>query len=97
MRPDKKNRILALTEFGGYSCPSEGHMASDRLFGYKMYQDAETFSAAFEELYQREVIPNIEKGLAAAIYTQVSDVEDEINGVFTYDREVVKLKRRFSL
>jgi hypothetical protein len=92
MRRDKINRIQALTEFGGFSCPTAGHMASGRLFGYRMYNDAETFSAAFKELYQKEVIPAIEKGLSAAIYTQVSDVEDEINGLFTYDREIRKLK-----
>lgn len=92
MRRDKGGRIQALSEFGGYSCPSEGHMASGALFGYRMYKDADELTQAFERLYTREVLPAVNEGLAAAVYTQVSDVEDEINGVFTYDREVLKLR-----
>jgi hypothetical protein len=91
LRRDKKNRIQVLSEFGGYSCPSEGHMASDVLFGYRMYKDADELTTAFEKLYREEVFPAVKKGLAATVYTQVSDVEDEINGIFTYDREVTKL------
>jgi len=91
MRHDSSGRIQALTEFGGYSCPASGHMASDTLFGYKMYPDAQAMSEAVETLYRSEVLPVAKRGLSAAVYTQVSDVEDEINGVFTYDREVVKL------
>ena len=44
-----------------------------------------------EKLYREKIIPAVKKGLCAAIYTQVSDVEDEINGIVTYDRKVVKL------
>lgn len=91
MKPDPKGRVQILSEFGGYSCPSEGHMSSDTLFGYRMYQDRAELSAAFARLYREEVIPAKERGLCASVYTQVSDVEDEINGVFTYDREKVKL------
>jgi hypothetical protein len=90
MKLDKLNRLQGLTEFGGYSCPSEGHMASDRLFGYRMYKDTDAFNSALEKLYREEVIPKIENGLTAAVYTQVSDVEDEINGLFTFDRSVLK-------
>ena len=43
-----------------------------------------------EELYQKQIRPAKERGLAAAVYTQLSDVEDEINGLMTYDRAVVK-------
>jgi len=91
MKPDKKDRVQALTEFGGYSCPSQGHMATDRLFGYRMYKNKAELSAAVEKLYTEEVIPKIEKGLAAAVYTQVSDIEEEINGLFTYDRAELKI------
>ena len=91
MRHDPCGRVQALTEFGGYSCPSAGHMASDTLFGYKMYPDAQTMSTAVETLYRHEVLPAAQRGLSAAVYTQVSDVEDEINGVFTYDRAEAKL------
>lgn len=91
MHRDKNKRIQVLSEFGGYSCPSEGHMASDVLFGYRMYKDADELTAAFENLYRQEVLPAVNEGLSASVYTQVSDVEDEINGVFTYDRAEVKL------
>ena len=84
-------RVLALTEFGGYSLPVPGHISTDRKFGYRVYQDRERWMDAVEHLYEREVLPMVaQEGLAAAIYTQLSDVEDEINGLVTYDRRVVK-------
>ena len=91
MKDDKHGRIQALTEFGGYSCPSDGHMASDKLFGYKMYNNKQELNAAIANLYSKEIIPKIKKGLAATVYTQVSDVEEEINGLFTYDRAGIKV------
>ena len=87
-----KRRVLALSEFGGYSLPVSGHMASDRLFGYRMYQSGEEYMEALVRLYEAEVIPCMEKqGLSASVYTQVSDVEDEINGILTFDRKVCKV------
>ncbi|MBP8855305.1 MAG: glycoside hydrolase family 2 [Oscillospiraceae bacterium] len=91
LQADKQGRVQALTEFGGYSCPCEAHMSSDKLFGYRMFQNGNALTKAFVQLYETEVIPALKDGLSAAIYTQVSDVEDEINGIFTYDREVQKL------
>lgn len=93
-RPDKRkrlDRILALTEFGGYSLPSPGHMASDRLMGYKVFHNEKTLMAALQKLYAKDVFPNMKNGLSVLIYTQVSDIEDEINGLFTYDRRVIKV------
>ena len=92
MRPDKYGRVQALTEFGGYSCPAVGHMASDVLFGYRMYEGEDELTAAYEQLFTHEVLPPAREGLAASVYTQVSDVEDEINGLFTYDRAAMKLR-----
>ena len=66
-------------------------MASKKLFGYRLYKSARELNAAYEKLYLNEVLPAVKKGLCATVYTQVSDVEDEINGLFTYDREVLKL------
>ena len=91
LRRDKKKRVQILSEFGGYSCPSAGHMASGVLFGYRMYKDSVELTAAFEQLYREEVLLAVKDGLSALVYTQVSDVEDEINGIFTYDRTVTKL------
>ena len=88
----KKDRAVALTEYGGYAYPEKGHMACEKEFGYKAYSSKEELTANYERLWNEEIYPNLERGLSAAIYTQVSDVEEEINGVFTYDREVVKLE-----
>ena len=63
----------------------------DKLFGYKMYKSKEKFAEAFKALYEKSIVPGIEKGLSATVYTQVSDVEEEINGLVTYDRRVIKL------
>jgi beta-galactosidase/beta-glucuronidase len=94
VRIRKDKRCLLLSEFGGYSVPTDGHMFSpDKLFGYKMIADAKTFNSAFKKLYERDVLPFVEKGLSATVYTQVSDVEEEINGIMTYDREVTKLDK----
>ena len=85
-------RVLALTEFGGYSLPIPGHCAEDREFGYRAYRSAEEWMDAVEKLYREQVIPHIEKeGLSVAVYTQVSDVEEEVNGLMTFDRRVTKM------
>lgn len=86
----QKDRVVALTEFGGYAYPVEGHMACEKEFGYKAYQTKEELNASYKKLWEEEVIPNIKNGLSAAIYTQTSDIEEEINGLMTYDREVMK-------
>lgn len=84
-------RALALTEFGGYSLPLAGHLSTDAKFGYRMYDAPEAWMAAVEKLYEKEIIPLIAtRGLSATVYTQVSDVEDECNGLLTFDRRIVK-------
>lgn len=89
-KKDTKGRILALTEFGGFSHPTAGHMASDVLFGYKIFETQEKLEQEVMRLYEEDVFPLLKDGLSASIYTQVSDVEDEINGLFTYDRRRLK-------
>jgi hypothetical protein len=81
-----KKRILALTEFGGYSLALDGHVFSSKKFGYKKFKGTDALSLAYENLYYDQVLPLIEKeGLSATVYTQLTDVEDEINGLFTFD------------
>jgi hypothetical protein len=92
IRKDPKGRVQSLSEFGGYSCQTPGHMASDSLFGYRMYPNFAELTSAYEGLYMGEVFPAVKDGLAASVYTQVSDVEDEINGLFTFDRAVMKIE-----
>lgn len=92
LRGDGK-KPLVLSEFGGKTYKAEDHVANpDKSYGYGSCKTLENLNAAVEKLYLEEVLPCIEKGLCAAIYTQVSDVEDEINGVLTYDRKLCKLK-----
>ena len=83
---------LVLSEFGGKTFCCEGHVFNpDKSYGYGGCQSLQALSSAMEKLYLEEVLPCVKNGLCAAIYTQVSDVEDEINGVLTYDRKVCKL------
>ncbi|MBQ6703088.1 MAG: glycoside hydrolase family 2 [Clostridia bacterium] len=83
---------LVLSEFGGYSYRVEGHIFNpDREYGYGKYKNRDEFARAFCELYKNEIIPLAKKGLCASVYTQVSDVEDETNGLLTFDRRVLKV------
>lgn len=89
----ESEKPLVLSEFGGYSCKIAGHaMNLDKTYGYRFFDNKEDFSNALESLYRDEVIPMIARGLCAAVLTQVSDVEDETNGLLTYDREVLKVE-----
>ncbi len=86
---------LVLSEFGGYTYPVEGHLFNrEKAYGYKTCKTLEAYREALKKLYRERIIPAAEKGLCAAIYTQVSDVEDEINGLLTYDRKVSKADPR---
>ena len=90
MKPD--HRPLVLSEFGGYSCGIEGHRFNlKKVYGYKKYENPAHMEAGLMELYRTYIIPKVSQGLSAAILTQVSDVEDETNGLVTYDRQVVKV------
>ena len=84
-------RACVLTEFGGYTLPVPGHLyTQDKVFSYKKIKTEEAFNRAYARLYEKQILPAKEKGLCAAIYTQLSDVESEINGLMTYDRRVLK-------
>ena len=88
-----KNRPLVLSEFGGYCYAAEQHIFNpQKSYGYKSCKTSEDFCRDLEKLYTEKVIPAAQKGLCASIYTQVSDVEDEINGMLTYDRKVCKVQ-----
>lgn len=92
LKMGKDDKPQVLSEFGGYSYKADGHSANDKkTYGYKKFTDAKEFKNAFCNLYLNEVLPLIKKGLCATIYTQLSDVEDETNGILTYDRKVQKI------
>lgn len=82
-RRRRELRAYALAEYGGYSLPADG--------GYRSFDDAPSLAAAFTELHQRHLARAVRRGLAATVYTQLSDVEDELNGLLTWDREVQKI------
>ncbi len=86
----KDDRVVALTEFGGYAYAMPGHLACEKEFGYKSYKSKEELTANYKHLWEKEIYPNLERGLCSAIYTQTSDIEEEINGIMTYDRDEVK-------
>lgn len=86
----EEGRIAVLGEFGGLGLPLEGHLWWDRRnWGYRTYQTREELWVHYEGLMNK-LFPLIGNGLAAAIYTQTTDVEGEVNGLMTYDRKVVK-------
>ncbi|MBD5086387.1 MAG: glycoside hydrolase family 2 [Clostridiales bacterium] len=89
--PRNEKRPVALTEFGGYSMNIQEHSQLEKVFGYENFNDQKSLDEALEKLWTNEIIPAKADGLCASIYTQVSDVQDEINGIVTYDRQVVKV------
>jgi beta-galactosidase/beta-glucuronidase len=84
-------QALVLGEFGGLGLPMEGHTWLDKNnWGYKTFQDADTLFRTYSG-YLEQIVPFINRGLSAAIYTQITDVEVETNGLMTYDRKVIKI------
>ena len=87
---------LLLTEFGGACLAVEGHLYHpDKSYGYSTCKDRAALEQRLRALYEKRVLPAARKGLCGAIYTQLSDVEDEINGLVTWDRRVVKVEPDF--
>lgn len=92
LKVPKDNRPISLSEFGGYSLKINDHVFDEKKnFGYKKFSSKLELTEALRKLYLRKLMPLIDKGLCACIYTQVSDVEEEINGLVTYDRKVQKV------
>ncbi|MBQ7903698.1 MAG: glycoside hydrolase family 2, partial [Oscillospiraceae bacterium] len=91
-RPD---RPLVLSEFGGFSYKVNGHSFNlDEEYGYKKFKSARELTKGLCDMYYNDIVPCIAKGLNAAVLTQVSDVEDETNGIATYDRQVIKTEEK---
>jgi len=85
-------RPLVLSEFGGYACKIDGHVFNtEKSYGYKTMSSPAALTESLDKLYRDEVLPMIERGMCVTIYTQITDVEDEINGLFTYDRQGCKV------
>ncbi len=91
LREDPLNRAQVLSEFGGYNFKISGHGEGKKNFGYRRMKTKEDFADALQKLIDHEILPAQEKGLSACVYTQLSDVEDELNGLLTFDREKFKI------
>ena len=85
------NRAVVLSEYGGYSLRVPGHTFNDKEYGYRSFSTPAALKRAYRRLMMRQIEPAVARGLAAAVYTQLSDVEDEDNGLLTYDRAVLKI------
>jgi beta-galactosidase/beta-glucuronidase len=86
------DRAAVLGEFGGLGLPLKGHTwQTEKNWGYRSFPDRQALTAAYLDLVAN-LFPLIEsRGLSAAVYTQTTDVEIEVNGLMTYDRELVKM------
>ncbi len=88
---NSQNRAFVISEYGGLACHIDGHSSVDRVYGYKKYDTLEELGVAYYNLINADMKPLIAKGLSGAVYTQVSDVEEEVNGLMTYDRRITKI------
>lgn len=87
-----ENRAFFLSEYGGFACHIKNHSSVERIFGYKRFDTLEEFRKAYHSLIQKSLLPLRKQGLSGAVFTQLSDVEEEVNGILTYDRKINKLK-----
>jgi hypothetical protein len=92
LRLGKEPLPQLLSEFGGYVWKAAGHSFDpDKTYGYRIFKTRESFAAALWRTYEK-LIPLAKKGLCAAIWTQLSDVEEETNGLVTFDRALLKVR-----
>jgi hypothetical protein len=90
-KPDR-SRAFVISEFGGYGLQVQGHLChASRKFSVKFFEGREALTQAYLDTLEKELKPLIPQGLAAAVFTQTTDVEIEINGFLTYDRQVEKM------
>ena len=92
-RPDLfgKTKALVLGEFGGLGLPVAGHTwQSEKNWGYQSFKNKEDLFARYTGMTER-LAELIKMGLSAAVYTQTTDVEGEVNGFMTYDRKILKM------
>ncbi len=83
-------RAAVISEYGGLALPLPGHITTDQVYGYKNLKSTEEFQTRFQAM-MKHILSLEADGLSAAVYTQVSDIEDEVNGLLTYDRKVNKV------
>ncbi len=88
---DSAGRAFVISEYGGFSLHIDDHSSVERVYGYKKFDTLDELGVAYYNLINGTLKPLVAKGLAGAVYTQVSDVEEEVNGLMTYDRKITKI------
>ncbi len=92
LKVPKDERPVLLSEYGGYTLKVDGHSYDpDKLFGYKKFRSQKALERGICNLYRKKLLPLVAKGLCGCVYTQLTDVEQEENGLLTYDRRVEKV------
>lgn len=86
----KGKKPYVISEFGGISLAVKDHIYSERYFGYGNHSDMETLRGAYN-VFEKRIEELKREGLCASVYTQLTDIEEETNGIMTYDRRVLKL------
>lgn len=84
-------RAFVISEYGGFACHIPEHSSVKRIYGYRKYATPQEMTDAYRELVEKHLFSLVDAGLSGAVYTQLSDIEEEVNGLVTYDRRVVKL------
>ena len=84
-------RAFVISEYGGFACHIPEHSSVKRIYGYRKYATPKEMTDAYRELVEKHLFSLVDAGLSGAVYTQLSDIEEEVNGLVTYDRRVVKL------
>ena len=90
LRVRPQTRTVALSEYGGIAWPMPGHEPPRKTYGYGTARSRAELTERYCDLQRKTVLPQLKKGLSALVYTQLTDVEDEVNGLFTYDRTAIK-------
>lgn len=88
-----KERPLFVSECGGYQLLEKEHFFGNKEYGYGACKDSEDLTNRIVKMYEEMIIPGIPTGVCGCIYTQITDVEGEINGLYTYDRRVCKVEK----
>ncbi|WP_162339855.1 glycoside hydrolase family 2 protein [Cyclobacterium salsum] len=90
-----EEQVIVLGEYGGLGLPVDGHTWQEKdNWGYQSFKNESELQERYSRLIQ-DLKPLIPRGLSAAIYTQTTDVEVEVNGLMTYDRKVIKFDPAF--
>ena len=94
----QKRKALIISECGGYTLAVKNHCSQKKCrYGYGNCRNDDELTEKIHFLYEKMIKPHINKGLSGCVYTQLNDVENEINGIYTYDRKVCKLNKKIVL